>query len=168
MQKSRINWSLLLGLALFFLSALFAVAGLEGGKVRNQFYQAFSSGDLAKIDQAIAASKAAGGSLGRAFEGALLMKKADLVKGAGQKLKTFKAGHELFEKELSENQENVEYRFIRLCVQENAPKIVKYRSEIESDKTFVVANFGSLNPETQKYVREYAQRSEVLKLSELK
>lgn len=154
---------------LFFILGSVSDAHLRAGaNIRETFYSAFSSGNLDAIEQAIQTVKVEGGSLGRAFEGALLMKKADLVKGVGEKLKTFKAGHELFEKEVAAQPQNAELRFVRLCVQENASKIVKYRDQLDGDKAFVVEHFESLSADTKKYVRDYAKSSKVLSISELK
>jgi hypothetical protein len=136
-------------------------------KEREVFFQAFSSGDTEKIDNAIAVSRRVDSPRARAYEGALLMKKAHLVKGPGEKLKMFKAGHELFEKEVSADPSNAELRFIRLCVQENAPRIVKYRSEIEEDKSFLIRAFASLPADLRRHILDYAGSSEVLKREDL-
>lgn len=144
----------------------FVLASLtwKGGSdtVRELFYKAFSSGNIGLIDKAIEAAGRSGGEMAQAYEGALLMKKADLVKGPGEKLKMFKKGHGLFEKEVAASPDNAELRFIRLCIQENAPKIVKYKGEIEEDKAFVIRKFASLPSEIRKQIRDYAASSEVL------
>lgn len=136
--------------------------------IRDQFYKAFSAGNEELIDKVLGEVKASGGASGRAYEGALLMKKADLVKGAGEKLKTFKAGHALFEKEIAAQPQNIEFRFIRLCIQENAPKIVKYRQEIEEDKEMILANFSALPQDLKKHILDYATRSKILTPGELR
>lgn len=135
--------------------------------LRGQFFTAFSSGSTEMIDAAIAACERAGDPLASAYKGALLMKKADLIKGPGEKLKMFKEGHELLEKQIAAKSNDAELRFIRLCVQENAPKIVKYSGQIEEDKAVVVEKFASLPSDVRNFVRDYAKTSEVLTSDEL-
>ncbi len=136
--------------------------------LRGQFFKAFSSKNKEQIDQVLETLGRADGEMARAYEGALLMKKAGLIKGAGEKLKMFKKGHKIFESELAAHPGNVELRFIRLCIQENAPKILKYKAEIEEDKTYVVKGFASLPGDLRKHILDYAESSNVLTPGELK
>ncbi len=156
------------GLKIAVLLVFAAFTGGAAAPVREQFFKAFSSGNVEQIDHVLAIFKDTDGKMARAYEGALLMKKADLIKGAGEKLKMFKKGHEIFEGELAADPDNAELRFIRLCIQENAPKILKYRKEIEADKAFVVKSFPSLPADVQKHITDYAGSSKVLRPDELK
>ncbi len=166
MKKSERLASAGLKIAVLLVFAAFGES--IAAPVREQFFKAFSSGNVEKIDQVLEIFKDAEGRMVRAYEGALLMKKADLIKGAGAKLKMFKKGHEIFEGELAADPDNAELRFIRLCIQENAPKILKYRQEIETDKAFVVKSFASLPGDIRKHIIDYAGSSNVLRPGELK
>ncbi len=166
MKKSqRIVWAGFLAVTLFALTAFNAG---KAASLREQFFKAFSSGNKEQIDQALAVVGEADGKMARAYEGALLMKKAGLIKGPGEKLKMFKKGHEIFESELAADPGNAELRFIRLCIQENAPKVLKYRHEIEEDKAYVVKSFASLPADIRKHILDYAESSDVLPADELK
>ncbi len=66
------------------------------------------------------------------------------------KLETFKAGKKNIELAIKSEPENVELRFIRLSVQKNAPSFLGYRSNIESDKNFILKNFKNINSEKLK------------------
>ncbi len=73
-----------------------------------------------------------------AYQGALYMKKADFVKGVKDKIKTFKKGAQILEDEIAKKPSNAEFRFLRLAVQEHAPRILKYNKNINEDKKAVI------------------------------
>ena len=41
--------------------------------------------------------------------------------------------------------ENVEYRFLRLPIQEHAPKIIKYQKDIQKDKEMIIREYKNLD-----------------------
>ncbi len=98
-----------------------------------------------------------------AFAGTLQMKKAGLLKVPKEKLDNFKRGATKLEMVLRSDTSNVEHRFLRLIIQEHAPKIVKYRSKIDDDATFIKTNYKALSPEVQKILIDYSQTSKALK-----
>ncbi|MEP6683274.1 MAG: hypothetical protein ABJA35_08440, partial [Parafilimonas sp.] len=55
------------------------------------------------------------------------------------------------------------YRFLRLIIQEHAPKIVKYNKEIDADASFIKKNYKNLSPDIQKILIDYSQNSKALK-----
>lgn len=150
-------------LTLLMASAVFA----KSGSLRDNFYKALSSSNLELINKVIAETKGTNSSLNKAFEGGLMMRKADLVKVPAEKLRLFKAGARLLEAEIASHPDNTEYRFIRLIVQENAPKVVRYRENIESDKEVIIRNFGSMSAELKKHVSDYAKNSKILSSHDL-
>ena len=126
--------------------------------IRGAFYAAFSSENVEKIDAALNVVSNVDESLAQAYRGALLMRKADLIK----------KGHEQLENQINAQPNNVELRFIRLCIQENAPKIVRYNGQIEEDKAMVIEKFSTLPSEVREFIADYAKTSEVLSPDELK
>jgi len=106
-------------------------------------------------------------SLCLAYKGTLTMKKADFMKTAKQKIDTFKIGHKILEAEIKAFPNNVEYRFLRFVIQENAPKILKYNKDIEEDKKVVLDNFNQLSPFLQSAIKDYAKESKNLNSSDL-
>jgi hypothetical protein len=98
-----------------------------------------------------------------AYEGALLIRKAGLVKLPAEKLKLFKKGRIKLETALLNDADNGEYHFLRLAVQENAPKIVKYKANIETDKAYVKKTFKNLSPAVQHAIVEYSKNSKILR-----
>jgi len=121
------------------------------------FYDVMASGDIAAIDNELDVVKGKEG-----YEGALLMRKAGLVKKPKEKLALFKAGRIKLETALLADNENTEFHFLRLAIEEHAPKIVKYRKDIEKDKELVIKNFKNLSPAVQHAILDYCKNSKVL------
>jgi hypothetical protein len=97
-----------------------------------------------------------------AFKGALLMKKAGLVKDPIEKMKLFKEGRILLEKEISNNAANVEFRFMRLMIQEHVPPITHYQKNIKEDAAFIGKHFDELPVYLRKTILRYRQKSAAL------
>jgi len=101
------------------------------------------------------------------YKGALLMKKAGLVVPAKGKLKLFKEGRIKFETALRADSNNTELHFLRLTIQENAPKIVKYHGDLNNDKLFIQKNYKGLSPVVQHAILNYCKKSKVLHKEDL-
>ena len=129
---------------------------------KTAFYNAMSSNDMATIDDEISILQNSSSGEKEGYEGALLMKKAGLTKGPKKKLDLFKAGRIKLESAIMADKENTEYRFLRLAIEERAPKIVKYYADIEADKVMVEKNFKNLSQTTQKAILDYCKTSKVL------
>jgi hypothetical protein len=56
---------------------------------------------------------------------------------------------------------------MRLIIQEHAPKIVGYRSELDTDAAFIEKNFGNLSAELQQIIIDYSKESKTLKTTNL-
>lgn len=135
---------------------------------RSEFYKAFSSKTERELDEMISLlEKEESFSSTLAYQGALYMKKADFVKGVNNKIKTFKKGAHILEDQISKKPSNAEFRFLRLAVQEHAPKILKYNKNINEDKKAVIDGYKSFDPELKKIVKSYAASSAVLKIDDL-
>jgi hypothetical protein len=90
------------------------------------------------------------------------MKKAGLLKRPKERLSFFKQGRIKLETAILADNDNTEFRFLRLAIEEHAPKIVKYRKDIEGDKQVVLKNFKSLSPAVQHAILDYCENSKVL------
>jgi len=126
------------------------------------FYKVMDSGDLSAINAQIEVVKASESNNKIGYEGALLMRKADKVTLPSQKLKYFKAGRIKLETALLSDADNTEYHFLRLAIEEHAPKIVKYHNDIEQDKAIVQKNFKNLSQSVQHAIIDYCKNSKVL------
>ncbi|MEJ0104100.1 MAG: hypothetical protein WDO19_16740 [Bacteroidota bacterium] len=148
---------------LFFSFAVVQGKSQQQGFDRSALYTVIESGNKSDIDAQLSIVK---GSLlpeKEAYEGTLLMKKAGLVAKAKDKLNLFKSGRSKLESSISKDGNNTEYRFLRLIIQEHAPKIVKYRNDMEEDSKLIHTNFKSLSPFLQQQIIDYSKKSKVLK-----
>jgi hypothetical protein len=156
---------------IYFTIILFAVfSSFDSiGKDRSSFFEVLSGKSEANIDKEIARLESESPtSLTKARRGALLMKKAEFVKGAGNKVKTFKAGAKLLEGEIAESPDNVEYRFMRLTIQEHAPGILKYNKNVQADKQLIISSFKKLDEDLKKVIRNYSEDSKIIKTVDLR
>ncbi len=99
----------------------------------------------------------------KAFKGALQMKAAQFQKTAKDKMTLFNSGKKVLESEIKSNDGNVEYRFLRLLIQENAPKQLKYNGNIEEDAAAVIVGYSKLKESAKTAVESYAKKSASLK-----
>jgi len=130
---------------------------------KSGFYAAMASESLNEINSQLTVLKAQSFPEKQAYEGALLMKKAGIVNGAKEKISLFKSGRSKLEASIGKESNNVEYRFLRLMIQEHAPKIVKYRSNVEEDSKIILSNFKNLSPTLQQVITDYSKNSTALK-----
>jgi hypothetical protein len=91
------------------------------------------------------------------------MKKAGLMGKPKDKINLFKAGKTKLEAAIANDKNNTEFRFLRLILQEHAPKIVKYRNNLDEDSKFISTNFDKLSNTLQKLVSAYSKKSKILK-----
>jgi hypothetical protein len=129
---------------------------------KAEFYQVMKSGTVETITNELEAVKAAPEKERDGYEGALLMKKAGLLKKAKERLAFFKQGRIKLETALLADPENTEFHFLRLAIEEHAPKIVKYHSDMEKDKTIVIKNFKNQSPAVRHAILDYCENSKVL------
>lgn len=129
---------------------------------KEEFYNVMSTGDVNAIDNELVVVTGYATTNKEGYEGALLLKKADLIRGARKKLDLFKAGRIKLETAINNNPDNVEDHFLRLAIEEHAPKIVKYHSDIEADKAIVKREFKNLSPVVQHAILDYCKKSKVL------
>lgn len=75
-----------------------------------------------------------------------------------QRMRPIKEGINLIEGAINKSKDNVEIRWIRLTIQENTPKIVGYKKNIEEDMKFIKANLSkSKDPELKNMINGYFQ-----------
>lgn len=134
---------------------------------RKSYYNVLKSGTADAIDGEIAKVQSSGINGKEAFEGTLLMKKADLMNKPKDKLDLFKKGRIKLETAINSDNANTEYRFMRLIIQEHAPKQAKYKSELVTDADFITKNFKSLSQELQDIIIDYSRQSKTLKTASL-
>jgi hypothetical protein len=96
-----------------------------------------------------------------AYKGAVLTIKAKFAKGKNNKKELFKEGAELLEYAVKTSPNNIEIRTLRLSIQENTPKFLKYHKNIVQDKQFILDHFKGIASMAEKvFVRSYVLQSE--------
>ncbi len=126
------------------------------------FYQAIASKDSIKINVQKNLLQNSSIKEKQAYEGALLLKQAGLITAKKDKLALFKSGKNKLENAIEKDSINTEYRFLRLMIQENAPKILGYHKALEKDNIYIRKNFKSLSIALQEVVLGYSKQSKIL------
>lgn len=78
--------------------------------------------------------------------------------GEGRK-KIITAGIKSLESAVNGDSDNAELRVIRMSVQENLPKFIKYNTKIATDKAFLLKNYSSQNSALKAYIKKFASQS---------
>ncbi len=126
-------------------------------------YRVMSSGDTNEINNEMKIVEMSSLTNKDGYDGALLMKKAGMVTNVKEKLKLFKGGRIKMETALHADNGNTGFHFLRLAIQEHAPKVVNYNADIETDKIFIQKKFKSLSPVIQRAILDYCKNSKVLR-----
>lgn len=151
-------------LVLYLLGNTFLPAQVSSS-LRSEIYEALASEDIKNIEVQINRLSSQDDPNSHSFRGALLMKKAAILRQKKEKLHAFKGGRDLLETVISKHPQNPEYRFLRLMIQENAPPILKYKTNIEEDLYLLKESFNKMPPESQTALKNYSKESPLLKNS---
>lgn len=152
------------------LLAVLLSANLSVGNSTDKlaYFKAFESDSKELVDQQIKKLNTVGASTSKeAYLGAMLMKQAQFEKVPKNKLAIFKEGKEKLERAIEKQPGNVEFRFLRYAIQENAPKVLKYNNHIEEDKKVIEEKYHALNSTMKKIVLDYAKNSKGLSVTRL-
>jgi len=133
---------------------------------RSGFYNAMASSIIGTLNDELQALKKIEFAGKDAFEGALTMKKAGFPGSPERKLSLFKSGHKKLEAAIHSDSTNVEFRFLRLMIQENTPGILGYKKELKKDSDYIRRHYKTLSPAVQQRIIEYSKKSTVLKLGD--
>lgn len=102
-----------------------------------------------------------------AFKGASIALMARGAKTIKEKKEGFVEGVNLVEYAINKDSSNIEVRFIRLSIQQNTPKILKYNQDIESDKTFILNHYNTIKSAHLKaHIGDYISHSKKFSDSE--
>lgn len=136
---------------------------------KSTYYNALSSNSVKELDKMISQlEKEKTSPINRAYKGTLIAKKASFEKVVAEKIKLFKKGVTLLEDEINKFPKNIEYRFLRLTIQENAPKILKYNTNIKEDVSLITKEYSRLNKALKSIILDYSKNSKLLNSSNLK
>ncbi len=92
-----------------------------------------------------------------AYKGAITAMMARFEDSNKEKKEYFKEGTNWIEYAVKMDPDNIEIRCIRLSIQENSPKILHYRDNIDEDLAYISKNYESTtNQEIKAFVRGYS------------
>tara|TARA_R110000787_G_scaffold183014_3_gene295027 strand:- start:17021 stop:17509 length:489 start_codon:yes stop_codon:yes gene_type:complete len=130
-------------------------------KVREDYKNAFNSKEVTlQLNKDLAEVKKTDENLLVAYKGAVLTLMAKHSKITKEKKIFFKEGATLINFAINEQPTNVEMRCIRLGVQENTPKLLKYRANKTEDKQLIKDQFENIKSnDVKKYVRGFIMQS---------
>lgn len=103
-----------------------------------------------------------------AYKGASKILKARYIKDKQTKKQYFTDGATLINNSIKKDSKDVENRLIRLIIQENIPKFIKYNQNIQEDKAFIVENYSSAPKEVQTLVKSYTKKYNTFTAQQLK
>jgi hypothetical protein len=129
---------------------------------KSTFYKAMASEDLEQINTQLGILQKSSIAEKEAYEGALQMQKAGMVGGPSEKLSLFNNGRKKLESAITRDGKNLEFSFLRLMIQENAPRILGYYHDIEKDSEVVRKNFKKFPQMLQYAIADYSKKSKVL------
>lgn len=134
---------------------------------KQAFYHAMLSGNLIQLNALFVSIKTVSLPDREAYDGALLMKKAGLVDNKKNQLSLFRSGKQILDNIILKNNENCEFRFLRLIIQENAPSILGYNKQISEDCILIKKKFRGSTISLQNIILDYSKKSKKLNFSSL-
>lgn len=96
----------------------------------------------------------------KAYFGAALALKAKYGQNVREKKDFFIEAVDHIEVAVNADPNNIEVRLIRLSVQENSPRIVKYKTNMDEDKGLIMQNYSKQTAAVKKCIRDYVSHSE--------
>jgi hypothetical protein len=156
--------------SVFFALISFSVFSQDITILRKEFVEAASSKENSEqfINTTAKITSASKPNL-MAYRGAALIIQGKYLPKLEDKKKSIKEGVALLDGAVSKDPRNIEVRAIRMGVQENTPKIVKYRGNIAEDKAFILKNYSDISSAQLKtFVEGYIQHSKSFSAEEKK
>ena len=104
----------------------------------------------------------------KAYQGAAYTLKAKFEKKLILKKDLFVKGATMIEEAIKKEPNNIEIRFIRLSIQENTPRIMGYKGEINEDKEKILKEFSKQEKDIQALLKDFVKTSESFTAEEKK
>ncbi len=142
------------GLMCWMLISAYGQTGIN----RDAFFSAMAGNSVPVMEQQLKALKSISTQEGEAFEGAMQMRRSATIAVPAKRLSLFRQGHKKLETAIGQSPENVEYRFLRLLVQENAPRSLGYNKNIHEDSRFIKDHYRSMPAVTRQHVAVYSKK----------
>ncbi|NHF60556.1 hypothetical protein FK220_014470 [Flavobacteriaceae bacterium TP-CH-4] len=137
-------------------------------EVRQSYREASTDGEAAtRLYQDLSTISKGEDDVLIAYKGGVTTMLAKYAKTVKEKKMFFKEGITFLEYAVEKAPNNIEIRYVRLSVKENAPKITGYKKNLDEDKDFILNHLSSVeNPEIKKYIKGYISQSKIFNESE--
>lgn len=129
--------------------------------VREQYYAASKSKQNAEKFYNLLAKYNKENKTMIAYKGAALALKSKYAPDKKDKKELFIEGVTTIENCVKQEPSNAEIRLIRLSIQENTPKFLKYKANIDEDKKMILSLFDKQSKELKEYIKIYINQSKV-------
>jgi hypothetical protein len=96
-----------------------------------------------------------------AYKGAAIALKSKYASDRKSKRDLFIEGVKMVENAVKNEPNNAEIRLTRLSIQENTPKILRYKGNVEEDKKLLLTTFDKQNQSLKEYIKIYIKQSGV-------
>ena len=137
-------------------------------EVRDLYKKGAASKEVAsQMYKELSTIKESDGHVFVAYKAAALTLVAKHAKKIKDKKEYFKRGAALLEKTITGYPNDIELRFIRLSIQQNSPKILKYKGDISKDKSYIFDNLATIkNKDLKSYIKTYVLESKSFSAAE--
>ncbi|WP_248397194.1 hypothetical protein [Bizionia sp. M204] len=146
-----------------FVLLVFNVQTLELNQVRQSYKEAAQSQELVDAFYTAMQSVSKTDAMALvAYKGAAIALKARSAKTLKDKKDGFIEGVGYIEYAIETEPNNIEPRFVRLGIQENTPKILKYKDAIVEDKQFILKQYQYISSKNLKnHIKDFILQSAV-------
>jgi len=151
---------------LLVLLTLFSSWGIELDSVRKQFEEAKASEEATESLYKLLKDYQKDDPVLLAYKGAALTLRARYLNERSAKKDMVSQGIALLERAVKSSPKQVEVRLIRLAVQENSPKILKYKMNIAEDKQMILSNTSVQPTAVKSLVKRYVKQSHLFTAEE--
>ena len=148
-------------LTISFIYSFLLLIWQELPNVREHYVEASSNVIKAEAFYALVANYNKEDKVLWAYKGAAITLKAKFAKTIKEKKNLFVEGVKLVENAVKSEPNNVEIRLVRLSIQENAPRILNYKKNIDEDKKLLLSNLGEQSQSLKEYIKNYIRQSGV-------
>ncbi len=153
------------GVLLVFLT-LFSSWGIDLDSVRKQFEEAKASKESTESLYKLLKDYQKDDPVLLAYKGAALTLRARYLNERSAKKDMVAQGIALLERAVKASPRQVEVRLIRLAIQENSPKILKYKMNIAEDKQMILSNTSAQSTAVKSLVKRYVKQSQLFTAEE--
>ena len=145
---------------LFSIVFLFFFSGSQDiSTARENYIQASKSKEKADEFSDAMANYIGDNKTMLAYKGASTASKAKFACDRKTKKVLFTKGIQILEKALKADPNNAEIRLIRLSIQENTPKILNYKGNIQEDKQLILTTFDKQNKSLKEHLLTFINQS---------